>query len=82
MDTTTLVHEAYLRFVNSGELRADDRRAFFAYASSVMRSVLSIALANGWPTPGRRPDAGDVVDADRRRAFPPMIRASSKCTRR
>jgi RNA polymerase sigma factor (TIGR02999 family) len=35
-----LVHEAYLRFVNSGELRADDRRAFFAYASSVMRSVV------------------------------------------
>lgn len=40
LDTTALVHEAYLRFVNSGELRADDRRAFFAYASSVMRSVI------------------------------------------
>jgi len=40
LDTTALVHEAYLRFVNSGDLRADDRRAFFAYASSVMRSVI------------------------------------------
>jgi RNA polymerase sigma factor (TIGR02999 family) len=40
LNTTMLVHEAYLRFVNSGELRADDRRAFFAYASSVMRSVV------------------------------------------
>jgi len=40
LDTTALVHEAYLRFVNSGDLRANDRRAFFAYASSVMRSVI------------------------------------------
>ena len=40
LDTTCLVHEAYLRFVNAGELRAQDRRAFFAYASQVMRSVI------------------------------------------
>jgi RNA polymerase sigma factor (TIGR02999 family) len=40
MDTTCLVHEAYLRFVSAGELRAQDRRAFFAYASHVMRSVI------------------------------------------
>jgi RNA polymerase sigma factor (TIGR02999 family) len=40
LDTTCLVHEAYLRFVNSGQLRAQDRRAFFAYASQVMRSVI------------------------------------------
>lgn len=40
LDTTSLVHEAYLRFVDSGELRADSRRAFFAYASQVMRSVI------------------------------------------
>ncbi len=40
LDTTCLVHEAYLRFVQSGELRAEDRRAFFAYASQVMRSVI------------------------------------------
>src|SRR6201999_4647469 len=40
MDTTCLVHEAYLRFVSAGELRAEDRRAFFAYASQVMRSVI------------------------------------------
>src|ERR1700677_3754739 len=35
LDTTCLVHESYLRFV-----RAEDRRAFFAYASQVMRSVI------------------------------------------
>jgi RNA polymerase sigma factor (TIGR02999 family) len=40
LDTTCLVHESYLRFVHSGELRADDRRTFFAYASQVMRSVI------------------------------------------
>src|SRR5262249_53658437 len=36
----SLVHESYLRCVQSGELRAGDRRAFFAYASKVMRSVI------------------------------------------
>ena len=40
LDTTSLVHESYLRFVSAGELRAEDRRAFFAYASQVMRSVI------------------------------------------
>jgi RNA polymerase sigma factor (TIGR02999 family) len=40
LDTTCLVHESYLRFVSAGELRAADRRAFFAYASQVMRSVI------------------------------------------
>jgi RNA polymerase sigma factor (TIGR02999 family) len=40
LDTTGLVHESYLRFARAGELRAEDRRAFFAYASRVMRSVV------------------------------------------
>lgn len=40
LDATSLVHETYLRFVTIGELRAEDRRAFFAYASQVMRSVI------------------------------------------
>ncbi len=40
LDTTCLVHESYLRFVSAGELRASDRRSFFAYASQVMRSVI------------------------------------------
>jgi len=38
--TTALVHESYLRFLASGSLRAEDRRAFFAFASKVMRSVV------------------------------------------
>ncbi|MFL6602606.1 MAG: ECF-type sigma factor [Steroidobacteraceae bacterium] len=44
LDTTCLVHESYLRFVQAGELRAEDRRAFFAYASNVMRSVIVNSL--------------------------------------
>jgi RNA polymerase sigma factor (TIGR02999 family) len=40
LDTTCLVHEAYLRCVRAGALRARDRRAFFSYASRVMRAVI------------------------------------------
>lgn len=40
LDTRSLVHESFLRYVQSGELRATDRRAFFAYASQIMRSVI------------------------------------------
>jgi RNA polymerase sigma factor (TIGR02999 family) len=40
LDTTALVHETYLRFLSNGKLRSEDRRAFFAYASRVMRSVI------------------------------------------
>jgi len=40
LETTSLVHESYLRFLKSGELRSDNRKAFFAFASKVMRSVI------------------------------------------
>lgn len=40
LQTTALVHESYLRFLNAGALRMQDRQAFFAYASKVMRSVV------------------------------------------
>ena len=40
LDTTALVHEAYLRMTQSAELRAEDRRSFFAFASQVMRNVV------------------------------------------
>jgi RNA polymerase sigma factor (TIGR02999 family) len=40
LDTTALVHESYLRLAQTGELRIEDRRAFFGYASQVMRSVI------------------------------------------
>lgn len=40
LDTTALVHESYLRVMRGGALRGEGRRAFFAYASCVMRSVI------------------------------------------
>lgn len=44
MDTTALVHESYFRLASAGTLRSVDRRAFFAYASRVMRSVIIDAV--------------------------------------
>ena len=40
LDTTSLVHEAFLRFANSGRLDLSDRQHFLRYASHVMRSVI------------------------------------------
>jgi RNA polymerase sigma factor (TIGR02999 family) len=40
LDTTGLVAEAYIRFKQSSELRSEDRRSFFAFASQVMRNVI------------------------------------------
>ena len=40
LDTTSLVHEAYLRFASSGQLNIGDREHFLRYASHVMRSVI------------------------------------------
>ena len=40
LDTTSLVHESYLRFLNARELDFGDRGRFFAYAATVMRSVV------------------------------------------
>lgn len=40
LDTTSLVHESYLRFAKAGRLAALDRPRFLAYASHAMRSVI------------------------------------------
>jgi RNA polymerase sigma factor (TIGR02999 family) len=39
LDTTGLVHEAYLRLIGRSDAKFDDRAHFFAYAASAMRSV-------------------------------------------
>jgi RNA polymerase sigma factor (TIGR02999 family) len=44
LDTNALVHESYLRFLNGAPLSSGDRRAFLAYASMVMRSVIIDAV--------------------------------------
>jgi len=40
MQTTTLVHEAYLRIIDAGRVEWQDRTHFFALAARVMRRVL------------------------------------------
>lgn len=40
LDTTSLVHECFLKLVSSQRLRADEPGLFMAYASRVMRSVI------------------------------------------
>jgi RNA polymerase sigma factor (TIGR02999 family) len=40
LETTGLVHESYLRFLNAGRLRVSDRAHFMAYSSRVMRSII------------------------------------------
>jgi RNA polymerase sigma factor (TIGR02999 family) len=40
VNTTTLVHESYLRLSEAGRLGIEDQRHFLAYASTVMRSII------------------------------------------
>jgi RNA polymerase sigma factor (TIGR02999 family) len=40
LDTSSLVHESYLRFAAAGRLRIEDRAHFMRWAGRVMRSVI------------------------------------------
>jgi len=40
LHTTTLLHEAYLKFQSGAGAQFEDRRHFFAYACHVMRSIV------------------------------------------
>lgn len=40
LDTTELVHESYMRFVQAGRLKLEDRVHFMGYAGKIMRSVI------------------------------------------
>jgi RNA polymerase sigma factor (TIGR02999 family) len=40
LDTTSLVHETYLRVVRAGRLDIADRKRFLGYAAHVMRSIV------------------------------------------
>jgi RNA polymerase sigma factor (TIGR02999 family) len=40
LDTTSLVHESYLRMANAGSVKIENRGHFLAYAAHVMRSVV------------------------------------------
>ena len=83
LDTTALVHESYLRLVQTGELSFDDRRAFFGYASRVMRSVIvdsaraRLAERRG----GDRPRSSRL-SASPRRTWRSTTNTSCRCMRR
>src|SRR5437899_12440376 len=57
LDTTSLVHESYLRIQRSGELDFADRNHFVSYAARVMHTIVSDLM------PARQ--------ADRRRSTAP-----------
>lgn len=40
LQATEILSEGYLRFIQTGELRLQDRASFFALASSIIRSVI------------------------------------------
>ena len=40
LDTTSLVHESYMRLVKAKSLLISDRKHFFTYAATVMRNVV------------------------------------------
>ena len=40
LDTTSLVHECYLRLVKVGDLQSTERGQFIAYAARAMRSII------------------------------------------
>jgi RNA polymerase sigma factor (TIGR02999 family) len=62
LETTALVHEAYLRLNQAGYLEFSDRAHFLAYAARVMRSiVVDLVRKRGIPRHDAV-DANDVVD--------------------
>jgi RNA polymerase sigma factor (TIGR02999 family) len=44
LQTTEVLNEGYLRFLQTPEVRAHDRASFFAFASSIIRSVVFDAV--------------------------------------
>ena len=60
LDTTSLVHESFLKLVGAKSLPVEDRHHFFAYASRVMRSVI-VDFARARRAERRGGDAERVV---------------------
>lgn len=60
LDTGSLVHESYLRFAASGELRIEDRVHFLRWAGRVMRSVI-VDIARRCKADRRGGDAAHVT---------------------
>jgi RNA polymerase sigma factor (TIGR02999 family) len=60
LDTTALVHESYLKLVGVESLAIEDKKHFFTYASTVMRSVI-VDFARARAADRRGGDADHVV---------------------
>jgi RNA polymerase sigma factor (TIGR02999 family) len=58
LETTALVHEAYLRLSRAGYVQVADRSHFLAYAASAMRSIVVDMVRKS--DPARRESAIDV----------------------
>jgi RNA polymerase sigma factor (TIGR02999 family) len=59
LETTALVHEAYVRFVRVGKLELTDRNNFMGYAAAVMRSVVIDTIRQ--KKTARRGNDADVI---------------------
>lgn len=89
LDTTTLVHEAYLRLAPAGGLAAQDRAGLLNFAARVMRNVLidmvrrrearkrGSALRVSWPE-GFEPPAAAAPDPVDLLALDAALRALEK----
>ncbi len=64
LDTSSLVHESYLRFATAGRLRLEDRVHFMRWAGRVMRSVI-VDFARRRKADRRGGDAVRVTLTDR-----------------
>ncbi|MEI8159060.1 MAG: ECF-type sigma factor [Burkholderiales bacterium] len=60
LDTTSLVHESYLKLVGLESLPIEDKKHFFTYASTVMRSVI-VDFARARSAERRGGDADHLV---------------------
>jgi RNA polymerase sigma factor (TIGR02999 family) len=69
LDTTTLVHECYLRISRTGPDELSVEAEFLAYASSVMRSVIVDVVRKRLAQ--RRGSGGTHVELDEQRAAAP-----------
>jgi RNA polymerase sigma factor (TIGR02999 family) len=53
LQTTALIHEAYLRLIDAGQVRLENRTHFFAVASRLMRQILvDFARSRGYQKRG------------------------------
>ena len=60
LDTTMLVHECYLKFVQAERLNPSDRAHFVAYAATAMRSII-VDFARARSTERRGGDAAHLT---------------------